>query len=265
MLQKKCTFAKNKFRFMVRKILIISVLCVLCTMGVHLQAQVATSRFVVLDKKYDSGEPSAMKSFLDSLKTEYDARFGEVIAVTECEMDKEPPQNLLSNFLVDATREIANSIFTFDDGRKVDIALLNFGGLRILIPKGNVTTAQIFSVMPFDNNVFVVIDIKGSELRKVFFTNLRKLEHIQCFSNVKMTYRDGLIESVLVGNQPIDDDRVYRLATINFVETGGDKILQGVEFRHVADDPQPYRSHVIDYIKAKKVMKAELDDRVVVY
>lgn len=248
-----------------KKILTISVLSLLCMAWTALFAQSATSKFIVLDKKYEAKSPSAVKNFLDSLKVEFDARFGEVIAVAEYEMDKEPPQNLLSNFLVDATREIADSIFTFDDGRKTDIALLNFGGIRTLVPQGNVTTAQIFSVMPFDNNVFVVFDIKGSELKKVFFRNLKKLENIQCFSNVKLTYRNGLLESVLVGGRPVDDDRVYRMATINFIETGGDKILENVEIKHVADDPLPYRTHIINYIKARKVLDAKLDDRVVIY
>ena len=50
------------------------------------------------------------------------------------------------------------------ENKNIDICLLNHGGIRAVIPKGDVTTRTAFEVMPFENSLFVV-GLKGTQIR----------------------------------------------------------------------------------------------------
>ena len=43
------------------------------------------------------------------------------------------------------------------------LCIFNHGGIRSIIPKGNVTTRTAFEIMPFENSV-VVIALKGEQI-----------------------------------------------------------------------------------------------------
>ena len=146
-----------------------------------------------------------------------------------------------------------------------DLALLNFGGIREPIPAGPITIGKIFSVLPFDNNNLVIVDVKGSELRKMFFNNLRELKNVQSFSaGVRLVYKGGILDSVTINGEPLDDSRTYRMATINFVENGGDKILADVKTQNIFTQTQPFRTTMIEYFKAKGKFRGVKDGRVTI-
>jgi 5'-nucleotidase len=109
----------------------------------------------------------------------------------------------------------------------VQIALTNGGGLRADIPAGPLTYGQLFEAMPFDNR-FAVVDVKGSHLRKLVSTNLQRGGAILSWGGLTAKARcknNKLDLAISVGGKPLDDNKAYKVATSDFLASGGDGLI----------------------------------------
>ena len=148
------------------------------------------------------------------------AEVKEVVAFSTRFMTKAAPESELSNFVVDFIRDETARLVK----RPVDVAVTNFGGIRVDMPEGDVLLDDIRSMFPFNNKI-VWVEQKGDSL-------LRLMEEIaqygpQCVSGVKMVIRDHKLVSCEVGGKPIDPKKKYGVATIDFLLDGGDNIHVG--------------------------------------
>lgn len=165
----------------------------------------------------------------------------EIVGYSDAEYEKHRPESGLSNFAADIIRETGEKLC----GSHVDVGLTNFGGIRTNLPKGAVRIYDIYSIFPFDNSL-LVFDIKGSDLLTFFRKQARKPEAL---SGVRFDVVNGEIKTLLVGGEPIDPDKIYKFATIDFLMDGGD----GVQLKDFAMNVQKsgrfLRDIIIDYIK----------------
>src|SRR5690606_23719361 len=72
-------------------------------------------------------------------------------------------QTTIGNFLADITLEKANLLFYQKYSKNVDISLLNHGGIRASITKGNITSRTAYQIMPFENSL-VIAELKGEQI-----------------------------------------------------------------------------------------------------
>jgi 2',3'-cyclic-nucleotide 2'-phosphodiesterase (5'-nucleotidase family) len=121
-----------------------------------------------------------------------------------------------------------------------DIAMTNTGGLRQLMPAGDVTLETVIGVLPF-NNVLVDVELTGAEI----------IRNIECCRPVaagmstvgKYTLSDG---------RELDKEATYHVLVNDFMYAGGD----GFVFQE--QDPDAYntsidwRQPVIDWIVTLK-------------
>jgi 2',3'-cyclic-nucleotide 2'-phosphodiesterase (5'-nucleotidase family) len=126
----------------------------------------------------------------------------------------------LGNLAADAFRWMAKS----------DIAIVNGGGLRADLPEGDVRTRNTMSIFPFGNTLRVA-EIKGSTIREM-------LEHSVEFypasfggflnvSGMTFSYDPSMppkhrVKEILIGGQPLDEDKTYTIALGDFQTAGGD-------------------------------------------
>ena len=143
------------------------------------------------------------------------ARVKEVIGHSTEALSKSYPQSKLSNWTVDTIMEKVASL----SGKKVDVGFANFGGIRVDMPQGDILLDDILSMFPFKNNL-VYIEHKGSTLRGIF--EWMASTRVQPIGGVEMVVQDGKLESLLIGGEPLDDDKVYVVATNSFLLNGGD-------------------------------------------
>ena len=143
------------------------------------------------------------------------ARVKEVIGHSTEALSKSYPQSKLSNWTVDTIMEKVASL----SGKKVDVGFANFGGIRVDMPQGDILLDDILSMFPFKNNL-VYIEHKGSTLRGIF--EWMASTRVQPIGGVEMVVQDGKLESLLIGGEPLDDDKVYVVATNCFLLHGGD-------------------------------------------
>lgn len=146
------------------------------------------------------------------------ARLKEVVAYAPEPMVKQKPEDPLCNFIAD--RLFADvSALVAPSGRKVDVAFTNRGGIRQDIPQGEVLLDDIVSMLPFANYLCYV-QLEGRELRNIF--EYMAENSIQAVSGARLLIKGKRLVSAEVGGKPIDDDKLYGVATIDFLLDGGD-------------------------------------------
>lgn len=145
------------------------------------------------------------------------ARVKTVIAYSEEEMRTAKHESKLSNWFVDLIMQKVSSL----SGKKVDVGICNFGGIRVDMPKGNVILDDILSMFPFKNSL-VYLELKGCELMKIFETMAATT--FQAIGGVEILVENKELKKVLVGGKPIDDNKLYGIATISFLLYGGDSL-----------------------------------------
>ena len=138
-----------------------------------------------------------------------------VIGYSPQSMKSSYPESALSNWFADNLIRAAEAA----SGRKVDISIGNFGGIRVDMPEGDVMVDDIRSMFPFRNDL-VYLAMKGSDVRAVL--DFMAKDGFQVLGGVRVVAKDGKIVSAEVGGRPLDDDAVYGVATISFLLYGGD-------------------------------------------
>ena len=111
-----------------------------------------------------------------------------------------------------------------------DIAVINGGGVRGEIPKGNVTYGDIINIFPFGNQL-QVIEIPGSAIREMLENSVSVYPEILGgflqVSGLRFTFSPNnpvgsRVGEILVNNVPLDENKIYTLATSEFLVQGGD-------------------------------------------
>ena len=143
------------------------------------------------------------------------AQVKEVIGYSTEFMDRKYPECPLYDWFVDELmRATADSL-----DRKVDIGITNRGGIRIEMPQGEVFYDDIMSMFPFNNNLCYVA-LKGKDVRVIL--DQMAASTFQILGGIKVVAKNGKIVSATVNGEPLDDERVYGVATLNFLLDGGD-------------------------------------------
>lgn len=223
--------------------------------------------YVVMDSTWNSNSDQLKTTpIIAKYKPKVDALMVP-IGVTEEEMDKDFPESPLSNLAVDIIYKYAEKYMKENNIEgEVGISMLNFGGIRTSLPKGDVTPYDILSIFPFDNRV-VILNIQGKYLRGLF-ENFAKRERVEAIGGMEIVINKGELEKALINGEPIDDNKFYNVATIDFLMNGGDNVYGLKNHKSVIETNALMRDVVIDYIKAETLagrkIKGEEDGRVVI-
>lgn len=131
-------------------------------------------------------------------------------------MKAHSPESDLSDWLVDALMSFCEN----KTGKKVDVGFMNFGGIRVDMPEGNILQDDIMSMFPFKNNV-CYLELYGRDIRAIL--EQMASERWQVVGGVRcVSRRDGTLLSAEVGGESLDDDKIYGVMTISFLLGGGD-------------------------------------------
>ena len=167
----------------------------------------------------------------------------------------------IGNLMADAVFEEANPVFNKQTGQNIDFVILNHGGIRSIIPKGNITTRTAYKVMPFENST-VVVSLKGTQINEMLkYLSMAKRAH-PLSKQVQITLdKDFQVTSASIKNQPIDADRTYYVATNDYLYNGGDRM----SFFHPNDSlyvlDYKIRNILIDYFKKRDTISPKIDNR----
>lgn len=167
----------------------------------------------------------------------------------------------IGNLMADAVYSEGNIIFNKRTQKNIDFVLLNHGGIRSIISKGNITTRTAFQVMPFENSI-VVAALKGTQINLMmeYLSKAKRAHPIS--SQLQLTLdKNDAVSSATVNGEPIDSNKIYYVATNDYLYDGGD----GMTFFHPNEGlyslDYKIRNILIDNFKKKDTINPKQDQR----
>ncbi|MEW6735693.1 MAG: 5'-nucleotidase C-terminal domain-containing protein [Acidobacteriota bacterium] len=191
----------------------------------------------------DKGVAAMIVPYAAELKDKLNTVIGHTAKI----INKEgPAAGALGRLVAEIIRQTAAD----KTGRKIDIALMNNGGLRAEIPAGQITIGTIYQLMPFDNNV-AIFELTGADLQELFQA---MAGNIVGYGNAvigpQLVYREGKLISAKINEQPIDPRATYTIATIDYLYQREEPVLaRGKNFLSTG---VLLRDAIINYIRAQQ-------------
>lgn len=190
------------------------------------------------------------------------ARVKDVIGYSTNAMDVSYPESALSDWFVDIVMAKTEKLA----GKKVDIGIVNFGGIRIDMPQGDIILDDMLSMFPFKNQL-VYVEHTGKQIRTI----LEKMaaDRFQVLGGVRVVAEEGKLLSAEIEGEPIDDEKVYGLATITFLLEGGDGLTLAENALSVtAFEDEDIIDAVLEFVYAEtaagRPIEYQTDGRVVI-
>ena len=228
---------------------------------VHL-TKIEGKQLPITEKENQNTEiESFIKPFREHINTDLDS----ILSYCPITLDKKAInyQSTIGNLMADVTLKRGNIVFKSRENKTIDICLLNNGGIRAILPLGNVTTRTAFQIMPFENTM-VVIALKGAQI----------LEMVDYFVTEKQAHplagltftidKNNKPKNILVQSKPIDNDRTYYVGTNDYLANGGDSMNFFKKGTATYDLNYKLRNILIDYFKETDTIKSTQDNRIIV-
>ena len=209
-----------------------------------------------------NSEVTEIENFIKPYRDKIDADLNAVLSIAPETIDKSGEwQTPMGNFLADITFEKSNKVFQLREKKSVDICLLNHGGIRTIIPKGDVTARNAFEIMPFENSA-VVVALKGEQVLDIvnYIITEKKPHPLR-----GMTFtidKTNKPQNILVQGKPLDNDKIYYVVTSDYLSYGNDNMLffkKGIQKYNL---DYKLRNIIIDYFKENKTIIANKDIRI---
>ena len=219
-------------------------------------------RLVAMDSVWDARPDSAAVALLLPYQHRVDSAMNRVLGRAAVSMKAERPEGLLSNLVADILREAAAKTL----GRPADMGLVNIGGIRNTLTRGDITMENAYEILPFEN-ALCVLTLKGRTLKQLFENiAVRRGEGV---SGVRLVVsEDGRLLEATVGGRPVDDERTYTVATLDYLAEGNDGMTALRQADSSVYPPDAtLRSLFIDYVerlaKSGREVKARMEGRIV--
>ncbi len=164
------------------------------------------------------------------------------------------------NLMADIVWSEANPIFKKRTNKNIDFVLLNHGGIRAIISKGNVSARTAYQVMPFENTI-VVVELSGNSVRELA-TYLTKSKRAHPISGMQLIMnKNDELKSLKIRDKPLEKNRSYYIATSNYLVSGGDNMVFFKNAISITETDYLIRNAMIDYFKKVDTLKAAVDNR----
>ncbi|HRR38030.1 MAG TPA: bifunctional UDP-sugar hydrolase/5'-nucleotidase [Rectinema sp.] len=194
------------------------------------------------------GDPAIAKA-LDDLVKAQEAVLSQVVGRTEIKL--EGTREIVRTQQSNLGTLIANSMLYVTGA---DFALMNGGGIRDSIPVGNITMKQIYTVQPFGNFIQTG-KVLGKEIDAILENGVGKLPAPDGrFPHVaNLTYTldaskpaGDRVSNIMIGGEPIDPEKEYTIATLNFIFNGGDdyRMLVGKAQNDYPTDAEVFMAYI---------------------
>ena len=227
----------------------------------YAQLITATSSSIALDASTQHLADTSYQNYLGPYKKLVDAKMNIVIGIAAQTMRGHAPESLLSNLSADIYRTAASEFLKSE----VDIAIVNLGGLRTMVPAGNITVRKVFELMPFENEL-VILYLSGQKMNELcqYFASMGG----EGISGLRMTIAEKRAVDIFVNGQAIDLAKVYTVATNDYLAGGNDKMSALTAHQKRINTGIKVRSMLLNYIQGEtakgRPIDAKLDGRITI-
>ena len=228
-------------KFRVSLIYLVAFLLASCSVQYNLQSHSES----IYDVKADND--STITAMIAPYKIGIESVMNKVLCISKIEMTKGKPESLIGNFVCDLCLQQYSNM--------ADICVMNNGGLRSILPKGEITKGMIFELMPFENEL-VILELGSDDY-------IQLLEYItkrggEPFAGVNII----MDENGTVLSQSLDLNKgKIRVLTSDYLANGGDKMSFFKDKKQTKVGIK-LRDAIINYCVAQDTISSELDNRI---
>lgn len=210
-----------------------------------------TYKLLKVDSRFDGRHDAALDSILAPYQADVEKfrnfKIGSTQGLSKADWS-------LVNWMADFVKLDASALVD----KPIDLAIVNKGGVRADMKKGAVTKGTIMQIFPFDNRT-VVMQVAGRDLLDAFDVMAgRGGDGVSREVSATFNPLTGKCTSVLVNGKPVDPDRTYTVATIDYLARGGDYMAPLRNGKIIKESDDVLYNDMIDYlIKHKKQLKPD--------
>jgi 5'-nucleotidase len=181
-----------------------------------------------------------VQALVDAWRGPFEEFANEVLGYTENELDQTTCQQgdcLLGQVMSDAMLEYRLNQ-TVNSPPQPDFAIINAGGIRATIEQGNITRGGVLTSFPFGNAI-VEIAMTGEQVWDLLEGAVSRVNQIngqpttswfQVSDNIETVYNPAnqpgeVLRRVSIAGEPLEQDREYRVVTLDFLAGGGDNLF----------------------------------------
>lgn len=183
-------------------------------------ANVQTQKNISINKELRDDEGFA--KFIEPYTLKLNKEMNQKISYTQVNLTKEGDNSNLGNLLADYTFDGADVWVKTNLHKNVDAALINIGGIRTTIGKGDILLKNVFEVMPFENEV-IIVKMKGSDLQGLF-DYYAKTQVNNPVSHLYIETNNGQLTKTLINGKAVNPTQDYYIATSDYLALGGDNM-----------------------------------------
>ncbi|WP_417430553.1 5'-nucleotidase C-terminal domain-containing protein [Halpernia sp.] len=202
----------------------------------------------------------AFDAVIAPYKKKLAATMNSVISHTNVDLTKNGDNSNLGNLLADYTFEGASEWAEKNNKPTIDAAVINIGGIRSTIGKGDVLLRHVYEVMPFENEVMIV-KLKGSDLQGLF-DYYAKTQKNNPVSHLFVETDAGKITKESINGEEINPNKDYYIATSDYLAFGGDN-MNFFKKGEMISTGIKLRDLFINKFKAKPEVSAPDDVRII--
>ena len=243
-----------------RKIILLGTLCFvplfLCT-ACHKQPVCVTSvttAAIPVDASADAVRDSSYTAYLVPTKAALEREMGVQIGYAPERLWIGAPECPMLNWATDALWEAAKPVYP----GKVDIAIVNMGGMRCPWEAGPITRGNVFELMPFDNEL-VVLTLKGEDIIALCESFARYGGQGVAGMTVKVV--DGKLADVQVGGKAVDPKALYTIATSDYLSGGTDHMDALTRHTEYWKSDLLIRDLYLEAVEKQDTIRAAVDGR----
>ena len=205
-----------------------------------------------------------VEAFVEPYRKSLEKEMDQVLAYAPNDLHnfRKEQETPLGNFIADMSYKRGNQIFNKRTGKTIDFALMNIGGIRAMIQKGNVTVRNAYEIMPFENSL-VVAELSYEKIQELLqfladSGNPHPISH-----QLHVVFNGKNIESALLNGAPFEPKKTYFVLTYDYLLNGGDNMsfFQNPVSSYVLD--YKVRSAMIDELRELDTISAKVDGRMI--
>lgn len=208
----------------------------------------------------DSFTIQLIRPYSDQLRSS----MGVVLARSSGSLEKGLPESPLGNFVSDLCLLRGKLEYNPSDGKNIDFAVFNNGGLRKSLPAGEITKGDVFELMPFENEL-VILTMNGADVEKIF--NFIASKGGAPVSGTRFTISNGRAEHILIDNKALDESREYKILTSDYLANGGDQFNLFTKAIRRESTGIKIRDAIIQHLyimgRTEQIVHAERDGRII--
>jgi 2',3'-cyclic-nucleotide 2'-phosphodiesterase (5'-nucleotidase family) len=192
----------------------------------------------------------SVDSIVSPYKIELDKEMNQVVAQAEVDFINQRPNGSLGFLVADILLEKGKEVLPNENM----ICLINIGGLRAPISKGNVLLGDVFKLMPFDNQ-FLLVKMPAKSI--VDIQAYLKKSGGEPISGFKV-----LQDSILTADNQVWQSKDFWVVTSDYLMNGGDNMNFFQQKLEVKNPNLLLRNVILDGFKSRKKLSNVIDTRI---